>query len=131
MRYDQFIEGVIEKAEKYYPLLFNSSKQELYKRILELGAGPLLALADKLTEWKWYTPRVFKVLGVVGATTAIIPVVFIMRRLHMLNKDGIKATYAVVYITSEYRGKFQNCNDNIEKINNLTEEALHDLLSKM
>lgn len=131
MRYDEFIDSVINDAALHYPLLFNNDKRELYSRVLELGEGALFGLIETLMDWKWYTPSPFKVARVIAAASAIAPIIYIMKRLHMLNQDGIKATYAVTYIVKEYRDRFRCYRNNAEEINRLKRSALYDLLSHM
>ena len=127
MSYDEFINGVIEDASSYYPTLFNSSKQTLYKNILMLGAGTLGILTDKLLEWKWYSP--FKIARLVVAGSLIAPIIQLMWEHQMFNKKGIKATYAVTRIIDEYRDKFHNAQ--FENINSLRKNALDELLKLM
>ena len=129
MRYDEFIESVLDEASLQYPVLFNNRTRAVYALILKLGAGALLKLADTLTSWKWYLPRPFKVFRGLAAATTIYPIIKMMRELDMLNKDGIIATAAVVFIVEKYRGQFRSCNNDKEQINILKKCAYDDLLS--
>lgn len=131
MRYDEFIDSVINDAALHYPILFNNDKRELYTRVLELGAVSLSVLVDTLMDWKWYTPTPFKVARFILTTSAIASIIKIMKRLDMLNKNGIKATYAVAYIIKEYRDRFGYVKNYPEGINRLKRYALDDLLSQM
>lgn len=131
MRYDEFIDGVINDASIHYPLLFNNNKRELYHAVLSLGGGASLELVETLMDWKWYTPSPFKIARFILAASAIAPIILIMKRLDMLNKNGIKATCAVAYIVDEYRDRFRCYKNNTEEINRLKKDALDDLLSQM
>lgn len=131
MRYDEFIDGVINDASIHYPLLFNNDKRELYHAVLSLGVGALLELVETLMDWKWYIPSPFKITRFILAASAIAPIILIMKRLDMLNKNGIKATYAVAYIVDKYRDRFRCYKNNTEEIYRLKKDALDDLLSQM
>lgn len=131
MGYDEFIDSVINDASIHYPLLFNNNKRELYHALLSLGAGALSELVDTLMDWRWYTPNPFKIARFIFAASAIAPIILIMKRLDMLNTNGIKATYAVAYIVDEYRDRFRCYKNNTEEINRLKKYALDELLSQM
>ena len=131
MGYDEFIDSVINDASIHYPLLFDNNKRELYRAVLSLGVGALLELVDTLMDWKWYTPKPLKIARFISTASAIAPIILIMKRLDMLNKNGIKATYAVAYIVEKYRDRFRCYINSTEDINRLKKDALDDLLSQM
>ncbi len=131
MGYDEFIDSVINDASIHYPLLFNNNKRELYHAVLALGAGALSELVETLMDWRWYTPNPFRIARFLLAAYAIAPIILIMKRLDMLNANGIKATYAVAYIVGEYRYRFRCYRNNTEEISRLKRYALDDLLSQM